>query len=115
MCLIAFAIAHMWRNACNRIVPLNRVIQEDSNHQGLRTEATTPMDVTLRLHMQDSHQRGHMEHRVREGCTLLAPEGLQLGLTGAMEASLREDTTDTRPLQVTTAWGAAEEAAAPWR
>lgn len=73
------------------------------------------MDVTLRLHMQDNHQQGHMEHRVREGCMLLAPEGLRLGLTGATGASLREDTTDTTPLQVTTGWGAAEEAAAPWR
>lgn len=71
------------------------------------------MDVTLRLHMQGNHQRGHMEYRVREGHMLLAPEGLRLVLTGATGANLREDTTDTMPLQVTSGWRAAEEAAAP--
>lgn len=86
-----------------------RATQEDTNNQALRMEAISDMGVTPRLHMQDNHQRWPMEHRVREGHMLPAPEGLRLGLMGATGASLREDTMDTTPLQVTTGWGAA-----PW-
>lgn len=75
-----------------------RATQEDTNNQAAM-EVISNMGVTLRLHMQDTHQRDPMEHQVREGLMLPAPEGLRLGLMGATGASLREDTMD---LQVTT-------------
>lgn len=81
---------------------VSRATQEDTNNQAAM-EAISDMGVTLRLHMQDNHQRDPMEHRVRGGLMLPAPEGLRLGLMGATGVSLREDTTD---LQVTTGWGA---------
>lgn len=83
-----------------------RAIQEeDTNRQVLHMEATTRMDITHQLHMQDNHQQAPTQHQVKEGLMLL-----RVGLMGVMGASLREDTMDTTSLQVSTSYRAAEEA-----